>query len=63
MKWEYKVIYSLKPGYDCDGRYHGETPGEHELNMLGEDGWELVCSQPEWGNDAPSLIFKRPRKD
>ncbi|HEY0322069.1 MAG TPA: hypothetical protein VGC66_14005 [Pyrinomonadaceae bacterium] len=61
QKWEYKVI-------------HG-TPSEHELNLLGEEGWELVAvvdggseKAPHdketfgaWGANDVYMYLKRPK--
>jgi hypothetical protein len=31
------------------------------LGQLGEDGWELVCSQDDPRGQRPDLLFKRPK--
>lgn len=49
MKWEYKIkALSNKPNYIADKHF------ENQLNLIGEDGWELVGVTPT------ALYFKRP---
>lgn len=39
-----------------------DLPSCDEANGLGEHGWELVCSLPAWGYNAPTLVFKREKR-
>jgi hypothetical protein len=58
MKWEYKRSYL---GMKANG-----AEGEKEFNKLGEEGWELVSSDPEVSDDRHVLganyWFKRPKE-
>ena len=48
--WEYKVVTMTKATTDS---------AENELNLLGQDGWELATRLG--GGEGNSLVFKRRR--
>ena len=54
MKWEYKVTR------DASGP--SISSSQHDLNLAGRDGWELVSIMKEAEKTGSSLvmIFKRP---
>lgn len=58
-RWEYYTVeatdYSRENG-------NGSIPFD-ELDAIGDQGWELVCCTPAWGNTSPTLIFKREIKE
>ena len=59
MKWEYKTITLDTKTFA--GRFKQEKLSE-ELNLIGEEGWELVnYSTPFYFFTGPiNTIFKRP---
>jgi len=59
MKWEYMVRK-----YGDDVREDFLTVGDptvNSLNLLGNDGWELVVYHPSGPKTRPIAIFKRPK--
>ena len=72
MKWEYKVIkYREVVGNRSQERYFDNSREDHHpirrdlsvdcLNLLGDDGWELVSYHPCGPGTFPVAIFKRPK--
>lgn len=60
MKWEIMYLYGT-----CADRYSDQTaehPSEEEAQELCNEGWEPVCVLPEWGYNAPALVFRRPKQ-
>jgi hypothetical protein len=56
---QYLIMRYVAPGWvDSDGRFLSEDKVE-AMNVLGEEGWELVCvTSPEWAHDV-ELYFRR----
>jgi len=50
MKWEYKILEN----------YYGN---EFELNMLGNDGWEVVCANETYHRGAFRILLKRQKPE
>ncbi len=42
---------------------HEATDPKTELNELGADGWELVCTVEYAGGGTKYLVLKRPARD
>lgn len=69
MKWEYKLI-EIGKDKGQKGWFQTKELGNTELNILGQEGWELVTalsvsgSAPGFGTKAQPdqvfFIFKRP---
>lgn len=55
--WEYKT---LRPPRELT--MHEAADPEEELNELGAEGWELVCSVEYSGGGTKYLVLKRPRE-
>lgn len=55
QRWTYKII-KIKLGF------LGFNPkaAEDEINRLGKEGWELVGAFQAYGQNGPTLFFKRP---
>jgi hypothetical protein len=58
-QWEYKIINIRSENYRLD------PAAAHELNRLGDDGWELVSitsvNFKTGATDNIAMVFKRPR--
>jgi hypothetical protein len=50
-RWEYRVELAILPAFGDKAK---------ELNLLGEQGWELVAAAEI--NDHDYFVFKRPRE-
>lgn len=51
-KWEYKV--------EKHAKMHGQWDSEYQLNLHGDEGWELAGCVATDGIYDVTLIFKRP---
>ena len=67
-RWEYKAL-SRDEIKALEFKKRGTETAEGGLNMLGDDGWELVAIEPavhvspSLGGERPALyVFKRPKK-
>jgi hypothetical protein len=58
-QWEYKIINIRSENYRLD------PAAAHELNRLGDEGWELVSitsvNFKTGATDNIAMVFKRPR--
>ncbi len=58
-QWEYKIINIRSENYRLD------PAAAHELNRLGDDGWELVSitsvNFKTGATDNIAMVFKRPK--
>ena len=57
VRWEYKIINIRSENYRID------PAKESELNLLGDEGWELVAMRLDAvsSRNAPIFYFKRPK--
>ena len=73
-KWEYRLVYIAHGGQDSDersdknpNRMLWEEEIENQLNMLGEEGWELfsfpddILNTYEYSDGY--ALFKRAKED
>ncbi|MFC7154760.1 hypothetical protein ACFQPA_04735 [Halomarina halobia] len=58
QRWEYET---LRPPREAT-KHEAADPSE-ELNELGTEGWELVCSVDYAGGGTKYLVLKRPLTD
>lgn len=58
-QWEYKIINIRSENYRLD------PEAAHELNRLGDEGWELISitsvNFKSGATDNIAMVFKRPR--
>ena len=64
MKWEYRVvregdIVEQKNRWRRMAGDHDQQAIEYLLNELGQEGWELVASQPQTKGHHRLFILKR----
>jgi len=59
LRWEYRIINIRSENYRID------PVRESELNLLGEEGWELVAitaiNYKTAATDHIGMVFKRPK--